>query len=175
MVLPDVLGRDLCIVFCGTAAGAASALLGQYYAGPGNRFWPTLARVGLTPRELKPSEYRDVLSYGLGLTDVVKGQSGSDSSLDFRKADTAQLRARIEKYRPRILCFTSKRAAKAFFGAKHVELGLQNARIGETLIFVAPSPSGLAKKSWDEEVWRDLARLARRSCPDRAAGESVAV
>ena len=60
-VLPDVLGPGLRIVFCGSAAGAVSARVGAYYAGPGNRFWPTLHRVGLTPRLLAPAEFRTVL------------------------------------------------------------------------------------------------------------------
>jgi double-stranded uracil-DNA glycosylase len=34
-VLPDVLGPGLRVVFCGTAAGAVSAVRGAYYAGPG--------------------------------------------------------------------------------------------------------------------------------------------
>ena len=35
------------LVVCGTAAGDRSAQLGQYYAGPGNKFWRTLASLGL--------------------------------------------------------------------------------------------------------------------------------
>ena len=43
-ILPDVLEPGLRVVFCGTAAGKASARAGAYYAGPGNAFWPTLHR-----------------------------------------------------------------------------------------------------------------------------------
>src|SRR3546814_13773735 len=49
-VLPDVLAPGLRLVFCGSAAGRKSAELGAYYAGPGNKFWPTLYEIGLTPR-----------------------------------------------------------------------------------------------------------------------------
>jgi len=56
MVLPDVLAPGLAIVFCGTAVGTVSARRRAYYAGPGNAFWPTLHRVGLTPRQLLPEE-----------------------------------------------------------------------------------------------------------------------
>jgi mismatch-specific thymine-DNA glycosylase len=68
--LPDLLESGLDLVICGTAAGAVSAKAGQYYAGPGNRFWSVLHGVGLTDRLLDPSEYRIRLSYGIGLTDV---------------------------------------------------------------------------------------------------------
>ncbi len=54
-VLPDLLAPGLDIVFCGTGAGAWSARVGAYYAKPGNKFWPTLYAVGLTPRRLQPA------------------------------------------------------------------------------------------------------------------------
>src|SRR3546814_6083057 len=53
-VLPDVLAPGLRLVFCGSAAGRKSAELGAYYAGPGNKFWPTLYEIGLTPRHFRP-------------------------------------------------------------------------------------------------------------------------
>ena len=80
-VLPDVLGPGLRIVFCGMAAGNRSAREGVYYAGPGNKFWPTLHRIGLTPYQLDPTEFRSVQRYGVGLTDICKTESGPDGSL----------------------------------------------------------------------------------------------
>ena len=113
-VLPDVMARNLAVVFCGSAVGSASARRGAYYAGPGNAFWPTLFEVGLTPRLLKPSEYRQVLDYGLGLTDLAKHVSGSDDTLSEGDFDRKGLRTKIERYEPRILAFTSKRAAEEY-------------------------------------------------------------
>jgi hypothetical protein len=84
-VLPDILEPGLRIVFCGTAAGARSAELGQPYAGPGNKFWRVLEEVCLTPTRLTPAEFRDLPRYGIGLTDLAKFASGSDSVL--RSAD----------------------------------------------------------------------------------------
>jgi hypothetical protein len=71
-VLPDILVPNLHIIFCGTAVVNVSAQRGAYYAGPGNMFWPTLHAVGLTSRRLQPEAYREVLSFGLGLTDSVR-------------------------------------------------------------------------------------------------------
>ena len=68
-ILPDVLRRDLRAVISGTAAGKASARRRAYYAGPGNKFWQSLRRVGLTPHVLKPQEFRELLGHGIGLTD----------------------------------------------------------------------------------------------------------
>ncbi len=41
-MLKDVLTENLDVVFCGTAKGKASATLGFYYAGPGNKFYGIL-------------------------------------------------------------------------------------------------------------------------------------
>src|SRR5665647_1267841 len=91
-VLDDLLRDGLKLVVCGTAAGAKSAKLKQYYAGPGNKFWRTLFELGLTPRQLEPNEAELLLDFGIGLTDLVKGQSGADCTLDFDGAGPKSLR-----------------------------------------------------------------------------------
>jgi TDG/mug DNA glycosylase family protein len=158
-MLEDLLTRDLMLVVCGSGAGRRSAELKQYYAGPGNKFWRTLARVGLTPRELSPPEYELLLTFGIGLTDVVKGQSGSDRELDFSGVHREVLRKKMLEARPRTLCFNGKRAALEFLGRKQVCFGLQPESLGTTDLFVAPSTSGAANASWDLSVWQQLADL----------------
>jgi TDG/mug DNA glycosylase family protein len=157
-VLPDVLVPGLAVVFCGSAVGAASARRGAYYAGPGNAFWPTLSKVGLTPRQLAPEEYKTITKYGLGLTDLAKTISGSDHVLREEHFDHKGLRAKMLRYRPRVLAFTSKRAAEEFI-EHSVEYGLLSEIIGDTVLFVLPSPSGAARRYWSEVPWRELARL----------------
>src|SRR2546425_9852864 len=115
-MLDDVLARNLVVVFCGTAAGHRSAQRRAYYAGRGNRFWRTLAAVGLTPHELAPADCPRLLDYGIGLTDLAKDQSGSDRDLRIDRADVLLLRSRIVMYQPQYLCFNGKRAAQAFLG-----------------------------------------------------------
>ena len=167
-MLKDLLTQDLLLVVCGSAAGRRSAELKQYYAGPGNKFWRTLAQVGLTPRELSPSEYELLLTFGIGLTDVVKGQSGSDRELDFSGVHREELRNKILEYRPRYLCFNGKRAAQEFFGRRQVRYGIQPESIAATGLFIAPSTSGAANASWDLSVWQQLADLVlARSAPQR--------
>ena len=160
-VLPDVLpampGSGLAVVFCGSAAGAASARARAYYAGPGNRFWATLHRVGLTARLLAPVEFRAVLRYGIGLTDLCKTESGSDAGLSGRADDAAALAAKIARHRPAVLAFNGKRAAGVFLGTGGLAYGGQAQRIGETAIHVLPSTSGAARRWWDETYWRRVA------------------
>ena len=160
-VLPDVLGPGLRVVFCGSAAGAASARVGAYYAGPGNRFWPTLYRVGLTPHLLAPAEFRTLLRYRIGLTDICKTESGADAGLSGKADDAAALAAKIARHRPAVLAFNGKRAGRVYLDAATIDYGEQPKRIGETLIHVLPSTSGAARRWWDEAFWRRVARAAR--------------
>lgn len=157
-MLEDLLQRRLDLVVCGAAVGARSAALGLYYAGPGNKFWRTVATVGLTDRQLGPAEYRQLLHYGIGLTDLVKDQVGGDRTIRFRKTDRFRLRLTIMRYQPRYCCFNGKRAAQEFFGMEQVDFGVQGSRIGRTVLFVAPSTSAAANATWDLSVWRDLAK-----------------
>ena len=155
-ILPDVLCPGLDVVFCGSGAGAASARVGAYYAGPGNRFWPTLHRIGLTPRLLAPAEFRDGPQYGFGLTDLCKTAAGSDQALPAAADDPEGLRRKIEAVAPRALAFVGKRAARVTLG-RSVEYGLLEETIGAAAVFVLPSPSGAARRYWDEDPWFALA------------------
>ena len=160
-VLPDLLRPGLRLVFCGSAAGAVSAAKQAYYAGPGNRFWPMLAATGLTPRRLAPEEYGLLPDFGIGLTDVCKTASGADKDLPAQADDPAAVRAKVARFRPWLLAFVGKRPAKLLIGRAKLETGLQPERIGETRLFVLPSPSGLACRYWDEAPWHALAALVR--------------
>lgn len=158
-VLNDVLAPNLTILFCGSAVGEASARRGAYYARPGNSFWKALFESGLTPRRLEPEEYRSLRDYGYGLTDLAKSVSGNDSILAEEDFDRDGLTAKILEYKPRVVAFTSKRAAKEFVGRK-VGYGLLEERIGDAMLFVLTSPSGAARGAWSLEPWRELASLA---------------
>ncbi len=160
-VLPDVLQRDLNVVFCGSAAGTKSALLGAYYAGPGNAFWPTLHDIGLVPRLLKPSEYREVLKFGIGLTDLNKMESGSDHALSQSGYDVQSLLNRITRFSPKTVAFNGKKAAKAFYGCTDIEYGAQDEGIMDSAVFVLPSTSGAARGYWDKSYWVEVADFVR--------------
>jgi TDG/mug DNA glycosylase family protein len=164
-MLEDVLESNLLLVFCGTAAGKRSADLRQYYADPANKFWSVLAVVGLTPRVLLPYEYRDLLKYGIGLTDIIKDQSGCDCEIDFSGNDRSTLHEKLLRYSPKLLCFNGKRAAKIFFKHRDICYGLQQDTVGCTKLFVAPSTSGAANRWWDQSLWAELTELAGQKEP----------
>ncbi|HEX5304843.1 MAG TPA: mismatch-specific DNA-glycosylase [Dyella sp.] len=160
-ILPDVLHGGLTLVFCGTAAGTRSAREGAYYAHPGNLFWRALAEASITPRLYAPHEFAQLPALGIGFTDLAKFHSGNDSELPRDAFDVPALIAKIERFAPRWLAFTSKHGAKAALGRAISSYGLQPEQIGTTRIFVLPSPSGQARGHWSIGPWLELARRVR--------------
>ena len=158
-LVPDLLAPGLRLVFCGTAPSKASAAAKAYYAKPGNKFWPTLHQVGITPRRFAPNEYAHLLDLGIGLTDLCKVHCGVDAELPEDAFDLSALKRKISKYQPAMVAFTSKNAAQSALGHS-VEYGLQDEAWGGTKLFVLPSPSGLATRFFRAEVWQALAREA---------------
>ena len=156
-VLPDTLEPGLRLVFCGTAAGTASAKAGAYYAGPGNSFWATLHAVGLTPEQLKPAEFRRLSEFGIGLTDICKVRYGSDEEVGTVEFDVAGLEAKIAAAEPATLAFNGKNAARGAL-ERDVAYGPQDERIGGAELWVLPSTSGAARRFWNIEPWLELAR-----------------
>jgi TDG/mug DNA glycosylase family protein len=134
--------------------------VGAYYAGPGNAFWPALAEVGLTPRRLEPQEFRAVLEFGIGLTDLCKTRSGADAEVGRDGFDIPRLVRNLEECRPKWIALTSKNAARGALG-RPVDYGEQPERLGPSRVFVLPSPSGAARGHWDVERWHELANLLR--------------
>ncbi|XSG83478.1 MAG: mismatch-specific DNA-glycosylase [Methyloligella sp. ZOD6] len=158
--LPDLLAPGLDIVFAGAQAGGCSAKAGAYFAGRGNQFWPTLYAIGLTPRLFRPEDYREGLDLGFGFTDLVKVAGETERNVKPTADDLAAFAAKMEKFAPRAIAFTSK-GAGAFWlkrPAAKIDTGLQaETGPGGAALFVLPSPSGAARKSWDLAPWRELA------------------
>jgi len=161
MILQDVLMPKLDIVFCGSAVGTVSAVKQAYYAGPGNKFYAILAKTGLTPVQLLPSQYLKMLEYHYGFTDMVKHVSGSDSILKKEDYDVEGFKRKIVSYQPKLVCFNGKAAAAAYLSkkTKDIEYGLLPDKIGNTKLFVAPSTSGSANGFWDESYWFMLKKI----------------
>jgi double-stranded uracil-DNA glycosylase len=157
--LPDQLRHGLHLVFVGTAAGQRSADLGHYYAHPGNRFWRTIHAVGLTPRLYQPHEFPSLLALGIGFTDMCKRGAGMDHEALRAGVDVAAFRAKMLRYRPRTIAFTSKKAASLFYGkpTTAITLGRQPPLNDFPIVFVLASPSGAASGAWSLQPWRELA------------------
>lgn len=156
-MLPDRLGPDLAILFCGTAAGRTSAALGQYYARPGNKFWGLLAQTGLTPRLLRPDEDHLLPEFGLGLTDLAKGVSGMDHQIPKTAFAPRALAALIQNWHPKAVAFTSLTAARLALNDKHLGEGRlpPDPRWPDVALWALQSPSG-ANAHFTDRSWRAL-------------------
>ncbi len=159
-VLDELLAPHLKIVFCGTAAGTASAKAQSYYAHHQNKFWKILFDTDLTPVKLESHQYRNLINYRIGLTDFLKFHSGMDHELPFRQMrDKARMRLRLamEKYQPACLAFTSIKAGTEFLGGMR-RCGKQVEKIADTKIWILPSTSGAASGHWRPEIWHQFAK-----------------
>lgn len=144
-VLPDYLGRGLRVIICGTAAAERSASISHYYAGRGNAFWQLLWDSRIIGRPLSPLTDREVLRYGVGLTDLAKSAvSSTDRGL--RGFDVPAFLDKMAHYQPAWVAFHGKRAAEEVsrylgFG-RSVALGAQPWEVADRPVFVLPSASG---------------------------------
>jgi TDG/mug DNA glycosylase family protein len=170
-LVPDLLAPGLDLVFCGTAPSPASFKARAYYANPGNAFWPTLHAVGLTPERFSPDRYPELLGLGLGLTDLNKTEYGSDHELSAQAMDAAALHAKLRRFRPAAIAFTSKHAASLALGIKAPSYGRQAETLEGATAFVLASPSGRARSFWTIAPWRAAAAFVaeRRQRRERAA------
>ena len=170
-LVPDLLAPGLDLVFCGTAPSPASFKARAYYANPGNAFWPTLHAVGLTPERFTPQRYPELLAWGIGLTDLNKTEYGSDHELSPAAMDARTLHAKLRKFRPAAVAFTSKHAASLGLGIKAPAYGRQTGLLEGAVVFVVASPSGRARSFWTIEPWRAAAAfvMERRLARERVA------
>lgn len=122
----------------------------------------TLAAVGLTPRLYLPHEYPALLDLGIGFTDMSKIGIGMDREIAADQFDRMAFDEKIRRYKPRIVAFTSKKAASVWLDVPtgKIALGQQAMRDPFPVTFILPSPSGAATRYWDERPWRELATLA---------------
>src|SRR5512144_3435743 len=101
----DVIARDLRVLFCGINPGLYSGATGHHFARPGNRFWPTLHQAGFTPRLLHPSEERELLTYGYGITNLVARATATADELAPEElvAGRQRLESKVKRYLPRVV------------------------------------------------------------------------
>lgn len=143
--LRDLVAPGLKVLFCGINPGRYSTATGHHFAGPGNRFWPTMHAAGFTPRRLRPFEDAELLTLGLGITNLVSRTTASADLLSKQELlDGAKsLRRKVRKLRPAILAVIGLGAYRTAFAEPTAVCGLQARVIGSTHVWLVPNPSGL--------------------------------
>jgi TDG/mug DNA glycosylase family protein len=105
--VPDLITRDLGVLFCGINPSLYSAAVRHHFARPGNRFWPAIHGAGFTRELLVPARERELLHAGIGITNVVPVATASADELsreEYRQGVEA-LRRKLARYRPRTIAF----------------------------------------------------------------------
>ncbi|MFI1017759.1 G/U mismatch-specific DNA glycosylase [Streptomyces sp. NPDC020965] len=156
-----MVADGLAVLFCGINPGLMSAATGHHFARPGNRFWPVLELSGFTPRQLQPSEQRELLTYGLGITNVVARATARADELtdDEFRAGGRLLTAKVERLRPRWLAVVGITAYRTAFGDRTARIGPQERVIGATRLWALPNPSGLNAHWTAESMAEEFGRL----------------
>ncbi|WEV24001.1 G/U mismatch-specific DNA glycosylase [Streptomyces sp. 71268] len=166
-VVPDVVAPGLRVLFCGINPGLMSAATGHHFARPGNRFWPVLHASGFTPRRLRPDEERDLLTYGLGITNVVARASARADELgadEYREGGRI-LREKVARLRPAWLAVVGVTAYRVAFDDRKAQVGPQDASLGDTRVWVLPNPSGL-NAHWSLETMAEEYGRLRAAASD---------
>ena len=166
--IPDVIAPGLMVLFCGINPGLYSGATGHHFARPGNRFWPALRGAGFTSRVLAPSEKRELLKSGCGITNLVARTTAAADELTDRElvAGRRRLEAKVERYRPRAVAVLGIGAYRTAFGLPRAVVGRQPDRLAGALLWVLPNPSGLnANHQLPDLVrlFRELLLAARRA------------
>ena len=167
------------MLFVGINPGVRSALTGPHFAGYSHRFWKLLHQSGLGPESVTYLDDDRLTEWGYGITNVVaRATPGIDElTPEEYAAGRLRLRAKVRRYHPDIVAFVGITVYRAMFPEHRgpVGIGLQEERLGETVVFVLPNPSGRnANYSYDEmlRAYRSLARHLKRTrstSPSRGA------
>lgn len=178
--IDDILPADgaaLRMLIVGINPGLWTAAVNAPFAYPGNRFWPSLHRAGLTDHLVDASaglHARDelqLLSRGIGLTNLVGRATARADQLtrEELRGGGARLVERLAILRPRVVALAGITAFRIAYGLPRAQVGKQDTALvsewpSQTALWVIPQPSGLnAHENIDtlaehwRQVWRDAA------------------
>jgi TDG/mug DNA glycosylase family protein len=143
--LPDILAKNLSVVFVGLNPGRTAAVAGHHFFNRSNRFWRALHLSGFTPVQIAPQDDRSILNYGYGLTTAVARptRSAAEVSRDEFTSSAQALERKLAALKPRAIAFLGKAAYAAITKTAKVEWGRQPAPFAGAQVWVLPNPSGL--------------------------------
>jgi len=144
-VLRPILASGLRVLFVGINPSLRSEAVGHHFARPGNRFWPTLHAAGFTPRRMLPEEDLDLLTLGVGVTNIASRatRAADELSRGELRGGARQLEHTISEYRPLLVAVVGITAYRTAFDRPRAGLGLQAEEVGGRPVWVLANPSGL--------------------------------
>ena len=170
-VLPPA-GWPLRLLIVGINPGLWTAAVNAPFAHPGNRFWPSLFRAGLTDRLVDASaglliaDEAHLADRGIGITNLVGRATARADELGRSELQDGgrRLVGRLPHLMPTAVAIVGVTAFRTAYGLPKAQLGQQDpATVGDwppgVSLYVLPQPSGLnAHETIDTLAarWRDV-------------------
>ena len=143
--VPDLIAKNLIVLFAGINPGLYTAAIRRHFGRPGNRFWPALYGGGFTPRLFSPFEGSLLLDLKYGITNIVQRATARADELtdDELRAGGRRLDAKVKRWRPTVVAFVGIGPYRIVSDIKDARVGLQKIPFGGSHAWVLPNPSGL--------------------------------
>lgn len=133
------------LLLVGINPGLRSAETGRHFARPGNRFWPALYAAGITPRLLDPAGQDELVTLGVGITNLVPRPSATAAEVapDELRAGAQRLERLAASHEPAAVAVLGLTAYRTAFGRAKARAGRQDELLAASQLWVLPNPSGL--------------------------------
>lgn len=182
-VMP-VEGTPIRLLIVGINPGLWTAAVNAPFAHPGNRFWPSLDRAGITDglvdvsRGMSPEQADMLVRRGVAMTNLVARPTARADELGREELRTGgeRLVRRVAAMRPRTVAIVGITAFRTAFRRPHARLGLQGTDgiagwPPDVALWVVPQPSGLnAHETVDSLAakWREVWGMTRTDSARRS-------
>jgi double-stranded uracil-DNA glycosylase len=165
--IPDLVGPDLLVLFCGINPGRLSGETGLHFARAGNRFWKLLHAGGFTDRVFAPSEQAVLPALGIGITNLVDRVTAAASELgpEELRAGAGVLEARVAALRPACVAVLGLQAYRTALRRPAATIGEQPERLADAKLWLLPNPSGLQARYQLPEMTSLFQELHRSAFP----------
>jgi TDG/mug DNA glycosylase family protein len=148
--VPDLIGDRVRLLFVGINPGLRSAAVQAHFAPRGNRFFPALARAGITDRVIDASvgltaaDLAHLLDRGVGITNLVaRATARADELSTAELADGARAVVdKVRSWKPAVVAVLGVTAYRQAFARPRATLGPQAEDLGGADLWVVPNPSG---------------------------------
>jgi TDG/mug DNA glycosylase family protein len=177
----DLLGDDVRLLLVGINPSLWTAATGAHFSRPGNRFYPALARAGITDHVIDASDgmadadRRQLTDRGIGITNIVARATATAAELtrDELRNGGRRLEGLVARLGPPVVAVLGITAYRDAFGRPRATPGRQDVDLAGAELWVVPNPSGLnAHETVDSlaAAYTEVARAAGivpRSAPPR--------
>jgi double-stranded uracil-DNA glycosylase len=153
----DLIGPGLKLLFVGINPGLWTAAVNTHFSHPGNRFYPALAKAGITGYEISRTDGMSeddrahMIGRGIGITNLVAHATvkASELSRDELREGGQRLLGFVAEHRPKVVAIAGITAYRDAFDQRKAVPGRQPdtldgaAEWSGAALWVVPNPSGL--------------------------------